>query len=76
MGALFGSESLLPKEAGSGEKGMEGLLTTGFEVFNRWFKSWDGTSWEMSTGTANFIAGGLASNVYWWTALRESSVSL
>ena len=25
----------------------------------------------MSTGTANFIAGGLASNVYWWTALRE-----
>lgn len=43
----------------------------GFEVFNRWFKSWDGTKWEMSTGTANFIAGGLASNVYWWTALRE-----
>jgi len=46
-------------------------LQTGFEVFNRIFKSWDGTSWEMSTAAANFWAGGLCSNVYWFSALRE-----
>ncbi|KAK1926214.1 mitochondrial carrier domain-containing protein [Papiliotrema laurentii] len=51
-----------------------GALFGSFEVFNRWFKSWDGTSWAMSTGTANFIAGGLASNVYWWTALPMDNV--
>lgn len=43
----------------------------GFELFNRLFKSWDGTSWEMSAPVANFWAGGLASNLYWFTALRE-----
>lgn len=41
-------------------------------MFNRLFKSWEGTSWGMSTGAANFLAGGLASNIYWFTALRES----
>lgn len=46
-------------------------LTTGFEIFNRLFKSWDGTSWQMSTPAANFLAGGIASNMYWFTALRE-----
>ena len=53
------------------------LTETGFELFNRWFKTWDGTSWEMSQGMGNFMAGGLASNMYWLTALRRftSSVS-
>ena len=49
-------------------------LGIGFEVFNRLFKSWQGTSWQMSTPTANFLAGGLASNMYWFTALRECQV--
>jgi solute carrier family 25 carnitine/acylcarnitine transporter 20/29 len=35
------------------------------------FKKWEGTSWEMSPGMGNFMAGGLASNMYWLTALRE-----
>lgn len=43
-------------------------------MFNRLFKSFDGTKWAMSTGTANFIAGGMASNVYWLCSLRESVV--
>ncbi|WWD22385.1 hypothetical protein CI109_106876 [Kwoniella shandongensis] len=46
----------------------------GFEIFNRLFKSWDGTSWEMSTGAANFLAGGMASNMYWFTALPLDQV--
>ena len=44
---------------------------SGFEIFNRMFKTWEGTSWEMSPGMGNFMAGGLASNMYWLTALRE-----
>jgi solute carrier family 25 carnitine/acylcarnitine transporter 20/29 len=39
------------------------------------FKKWEGTSWEMSPGMGNFMAGGLASNMYWLTALRESAIS-
>lgn len=27
----------------------------------------------MSPGAANFVAGGMASNMYWFSALRESS---
>lgn len=50
----------------------EHTLTPGFEVFNRMFNRWKGTSWEMSPGAANFFAGGLASNLYWFSALRES----
>ncbi|ORY25178.1 mitochondrial carrier domain-containing protein [Naematelia encephala] len=46
----------------------------GFEVFNRLFKSWDGTSWAMSTPSANFLAGGLASNLYWGMALPLDNV--
>lgn len=42
----------------------------GFEVFNRLFASWKGTAWEMSQGKANFLAGGMASNLYWFAALR------
>jgi hypothetical protein len=45
---------------------------TGFEMFNRLFASWRGTSWEMSRGMENFIAGGMGSNLYWLMALRES----
>jgi hypothetical protein len=29
----------------------------------------------MSPGMGNFMAGGLASNMYWLTALRESALS-
>jgi hypothetical protein len=43
----------------------------GFEIFNRMFQGWKGTSWEMSTELSNFLAGGLASNMYWGMALRE-----
>ncbi|KAK4688027.1 hypothetical protein P7C73_g2087, partial [Tremellales sp. Uapishka_1] len=46
----------------------------GFEIFNRLFQSWDGTSWEMSTGSANFLAGGMASNMYWFCALPLDTV--
>ncbi|EAL18152.1 hypothetical protein CNBK1730 [Cryptococcus deneoformans B-3501A] len=45
-----------------------------FEVFNRLFKSWDGTNWAMSAGLANFLAGGMASNAYWLTALPLDNV--
>lgn len=43
----------------------------GFEIFNRLFSSWEGTSWAMSPAAANFFAGGMASNMYWLCALRE-----
>ncbi|WRT63653.1 uncharacterized protein IL334_000576 [Kwoniella shivajii] len=46
----------------------------GFEIFNRLFKSLDGTRWEMSTELANFLAGGMASNMYWFTALPLDNV--
>ncbi|WVQ73066.1 hypothetical protein IAR50_002629 [Cryptococcus sp. DSM 104548] len=45
-----------------------------FEILNRMFKSWDGTSWEIPTELANFLAGGLASNVYWIAALPTDNV--
>lgn len=48
----------------------------GFEVFNRLFDGWKGTSWEMSKGQANFLAGGMASNLYWFAALREFASGL
>ncbi|WVR03445.1 hypothetical protein IAU60_000436 [Kwoniella sp. DSM 27419] len=46
----------------------------GFEIFNRLFKSFDGTRWQMSTELANFLAGGMASNMYWFTALPLDNV--
>ncbi|WWC66895.1 uncharacterized protein I206_100802 [Kwoniella pini CBS 10737] len=46
----------------------------GFEIFNRLFKSFDGTRWEMSTELANFLAGGMASNMYWFTALPLDNI--
>lgn len=49
---------------------------SGFEAFNRLFKSWDGTNWAMSAGLANFLAGGMASNAYWLTALRKWSAHM
>ena len=48
----------------------------GFEIFNRFFKRWDGTNWELSEGARNFWSGGLASNLYWGAALRERAVTL
>lgn len=48
----------------------------GFEVFNRMFASWKGTSWELSPGLSSFLAGGMASNMYWFAALREFVRSL
>lgn len=44
---------------------------TGFEFFNRIFQGWEGTSWGMSKEMANFLAGGMASNLYWGMALRR-----
>lgn len=49
-------------------------LTPGFEAFNRLFASWRGTSWELSPGLANFLAGGLASNMYWFAALPMDNI--
>ncbi|WWC97124.1 hypothetical protein V866_004002 [Kwoniella sp. B9012] len=46
----------------------------GFEIFNRLFKSFDGTKYEMSTELANFLAGGMASNMYWFTALPLDNI--
>nr|ADE10072.1 mitochondrial carrier protein [Tremella fuciformis] len=46
----------------------------GFEMFNRLFRTWKGTSWEMSDGLSNFLAGGLASNLYWFSALPMEHV--
>ncbi|WVQ80377.1 hypothetical protein IAT38_002482 [Cryptococcus sp. DSM 104549] len=51
-----------------------GAMFGSFEIMNRLFKSWDGTRWEMSPGVANFIAGGMASNVYWFSALPLDNV--
>ncbi|CAD6571978.1 MAG: hypothetical protein TREMPRED_000428 [Tremellales sp. Tagirdzhanova-0007] len=45
-----------------------------FEVFNRLFSNWDGTRWEMSTTTANFLAGGLSSCMFWSVALPLDTV--
>jgi solute carrier family 25 carnitine/acylcarnitine transporter 20/29 len=45
----------------------------GFEFFNRIFQGWEGTSWGMSKEMANFLAGGMASNLYWGMALRMST---
>lgn len=59
---------IIARTQSSGER----LIKVGFELFNRWFKTWNGTRWEMSQGMGNFMAGGLASNMYWLTALRES----
>ena len=50
------------------------LTFAGFEVFNRLFASWKGTSWELSPGLANFLAGGLASNMYWFAALPMDNI--
>jgi hypothetical protein len=38
------------------------------------FDSWKGTSWELSPGAANFFAGGLASNMFWFTALPMDNI--
>ncbi|KAL1411994.1 hypothetical protein Q8F55_002989 [Vanrija albida] len=46
----------------------------GFEIFNRWFATWKGTTWELSPGAANFFAGGMASNMYWIMALPMDNI--
>jgi solute carrier family 25 carnitine/acylcarnitine transporter 20/29 len=45
---------------------------TGFELFSRMFQKLKGTPYELSQNASNFLAGGLASNLYWLSALRES----
>ncbi|UOH83864.1 hypothetical protein LQV05_006602 [Cryptococcus neoformans] len=55
------------------EQGVTAMFGS-FEIFNRLFKSWDGTNWAMSAGLANFLAGGMASNAYWLTALPLDNV--
>ncbi len=37
------------------------------------FQQLDGTPYAVSQPVANFLSGGLASNLYWITALRESA---
>lgn len=48
-------------------------VLTGFEVFSRMFQKLKGTPYELSQDAANFLAGGLASNLYWLSALRAYS---
>jgi hypothetical protein len=47
-------------------------VVPGFELFNRMFQQLDGTPYAISQPMANFLSGGLASNLYWITALRET----
>ena len=68
LAVMFGCESFVVRRHGIDDR-------TGFEVFNRLFSNWDGTRWEMSTTTANFLAGGLSSCMFWSVALRESAYS-
>ncbi|WVR03461.1 hypothetical protein IAU60_000452 [Kwoniella sp. DSM 27419] len=51
-----------------------GVMFGSFEVFNRMFKSWEGTRFAMSPEMANFLAGGLCANVYWATALPFDNI--
>ncbi|KAM5531708.1 hypothetical protein V8D89_014628 [Ganoderma adspersum] len=45
-----------------------------FEVLMRGFSRLDGTSYAVSTPTANFLSGGLASFVYWIMAIPADNV--
>ncbi|KAJ8083917.1 hypothetical protein PM082_002684 [Marasmius tenuissimus] len=45
-----------------------------FEVLMRGFSQLKGTSWEISTGTANFLAGGLGSYVFWFMGIPADNV--
>ncbi|KAI1788777.1 mitochondrial carrier [Ganoderma leucocontextum] len=45
-----------------------------FEVLMRGFSNLHGTSYEVSTPTANFLSGGLASFVYWIMAIPADNV--
>jgi hypothetical protein len=40
------------------------------------FQKLKGTPYELSQNAANFLAGGLASNLYWLSALRTCFVAL
>ncbi|KAJ9110686.1 hypothetical protein QFC19_001515 [Naganishia cerealis] len=46
----------------------------GFELFSRMFQKLKGTPYELSQVGANFLAGGLASNLYWLMALPSDNV--
>ncbi|KAI0695138.1 mitochondrial carrier [Cytidiella melzeri] len=45
-----------------------------FEVLMRTFSSMRGTKFEMSTGTANFLSGGLGSFVFWIMAIPADNI--
>ncbi|CAO1613392.1 unnamed protein product [Sympodiomycopsis kandeliae] len=45
-----------------------------FEFFNKQFTKLKGTSYEVSTGTATFLSGGLAAECFWLTALPADNV--
>ncbi|KAI5450538.1 hypothetical protein NCC49_002993 [Naganishia albida] len=47
---------------------------TGFELFSRMFQKLKGTPYELSQNASNFLAGGLASNLYWLSALPADNV--
>ncbi|KAF9076201.1 mitochondrial carrier [Rhodocollybia butyracea] len=45
-----------------------------FEGLMRTFSNLKGTSFEMSTGTANFLSGGLGSFVFWFCAMPADNI--
>ncbi|KAJ3883326.1 mitochondrial carrier [Lentinula edodes] len=51
-----------------------GFMFLSFEGLMRVFSSLKGTSFEMSTGTANFISGGLGSFVFWFFAMPADNI--
>ncbi|KIP11405.1 hypothetical protein PHLGIDRAFT_27892 [Phlebiopsis gigantea 11061_1 CR5-6] len=45
-----------------------------FEALMRGFSSLDGTPYQISTGTANFLSGGLGSFAFWFMAIPADNV--
>ncbi|CAL1695584.1 unnamed protein product [Somion occarium] len=45
-----------------------------FEALMRLFTSMQGTSFEMTTGTANFLSGGLSSFTFWFMAIPADNI--
>ncbi|PWN40617.1 mitochondrial carrier [Ceraceosorus guamensis] len=44
------------------------VMFCSYDFFQRTFESWNGTKWEIGSGTATFISGGLAAECFWLTA--------
>ncbi|KAJ9101129.1 hypothetical protein QFC21_003347 [Naganishia friedmannii] len=54
--------------------GISFIYRTSFALFSRMFQQLKGTPYELSQNAANFLAGGLASNLYWLAALPSDNV--